>query len=329
MSTPSISTISYDHFVDDYLDLRLKMNHQPSSILAARKDLCIFSSYLHTINKTSFDGSTLLDFMGWLRQERKNCSGTINRKLSSIRMYIRHLALRNCTGASDLPVAFLPRARDPYSGPIQTLEFEEICKLLLAFNKDSVLGKRNFILFNLVYAIGLRISEAVGINLEDINIKKDLITIHGKGRKIRTIPLTDKVKEMLLDWIVIRKAVFNPNNNHALFLSKKGNRLSIRMAEHAFKETRDTMKELSIKKVVPHTLRHAFASHAIDGDADVLVLKTILGHASIKTTELYLHPSLITLRKAVADHVSTDILSELKINRKGVFKIQTRKNGTG
>ena len=324
MSTPLISTTDFDKYIEDYLELRLKMNHQPSSIIAARKDLNLFSLYLHEKKIAMFNGSTLLDFMSWLRTERKNCSGTINRKQSSLRMYIRHLALRDAPGAIELPVANLPRARDPYSGPVQTLEFEELCKLLTAFNKDSVIDKRNFTLFSLIYSIGLRISEALGINLEDIDMKKDLITIREKGRKVRIIPLTDHVKAMLLDWIVMRKALMNSNSNHALFLSKKGNRFSIRTAEQAFKQVRDSM-DLSIARVVPHTLRHAFASHAIDGEADVLVLKTILGHASIKTTELYLHPSIKTLRKAVTDHISAEILADLKRNRKGVFKIQRQK----
>jgi site-specific recombinase XerD len=68
---------------------------------------------------------------------------------------------------------------------------------------------------------------------------------------------------------------------------------------------------LSMDKVVPHTLRHAFASHAVDGGGDILVLKTILGHASIKTTELYVHPSMAVLRAAVNNHIAPDILSEL------------------
>jgi site-specific recombinase XerD len=325
MTTIAISRDDFDRNIDDYLDLRLKMNHQPSSVLAARKDLHVFSAYLQSKNIPSINGQTLLDFMSWLHTERKNCSGSINRKQSSIRMYIRHLALRGAQGANELPVAFLPRARDPYSGPVQTLEFEEVISILSAFNKDSVIDKRNFTLFSLIYALGLRLSEALGINLEDINVIKDLITIRGKGRKVRIIPLTDEVKNMLLDWIVMRKTILNSSSNHALFLSKKGKRLSPRMAEQAFKLVRDNMVNLTIARVVPHTLRHAFASHAIDGEADVLVLKTIMGHASIKTTEIYLHPSIKSLRKAVADHASSDILNELRENRIGVFKIQKRK----
>ena len=80
------------------------------------------------------------------------------------------------------------------------------------------------------------------------------------------------------------------------------------------------------EKITPHSLRHAFASHAVDGNADLLVLKTIMGHASIKTTEIYVHPSILTLRKAISDHIASDILTELKIKRKGVFRIQARKS---
>jgi site-specific recombinase XerD len=327
MKKPGIRIADYSTYIEDYLSLRLHMNHQESSIIAARKDLHMFLRYCSENDVACITGSTMLDYMAWLRNLRNNCSGTINRKLSSLRMYIRHLSLRGITEARSIPVKDVPRARDPYRGPIQTLEFKEIIKLLTSIDKKSVIGMRNYTLFSLIYALGLRLSEALNINLHDIDLKEKLLIIHGKGAKVRKLPITDQVERLLLDWIALRKALLNAQCEKALFLSKKGARLSLRMAEHAFSEIIKPLRPLSIERIVPHTLRHAFASHAIDGEADVLVLKNVLGHASIKTTELYLHPSILTLRKAVSDHIASDILAELKSHRKGVFRIQHRNTG--
>lgn len=327
MKSSGVRIADYKAHIEDYLSLRLFLNHQKSSVAAARKDLNMFLVYLRQSRTASITGSTMLDYMAWLRNTRKNCSGTINRKLSSLRMYIRHLTLRGINRAKDIPVNVVPRARDPYSGPIQTLEFKEIIQLLTIIDKSTVTGMRNYTLFSLIYALGLRLGEALNISLEDIDLKEKLLTIHGKGPKVRKIPITDIIEKLLLDWMVLRESLLNAKTDKALFLSTRGVRLSLRMAEHAFKCIRTRLGNLSIKRVVPHTLRHAFASHAIDDNADVLVLKTILGHASIKTTELYLHPSITTLRKAVADHIASDILAELKLKRKGVFRIQNRKTG--
>ena len=86
---------------------------------------------------------------------------------------------------------------------------------------------------------------------------------------------------------------------------------------------------MTVEHVVPHTLRHAFASHALESESDLLVLKATLGHASMKSTEIYLHPSLRLMLQSMNDHLASDILSELKIKERGIFKIQpSRKAST-
>jgi len=326
MSRKNVSVNNYARFIENYCSLRLYLQHQQSSVNAARKDLHMFLRYLREHNLTRFNSATILDYMAWLRNERHNCSGSINRKISSLKMYIRHLSMQGVPGAKEIPVSDIPRARDPYSGPVQVLEFNEIMTIFKSINTDTVIGLRNFTLFNLIYAVGLRLGEALRISLEDIYLKKKLLTIHGKGRKTRYIPITKVIEKLLLDWLVARNALYNADTCKALFVSKKGNPLSPRMAEQAFKRIVSQHTGLSIKKITPHSLRHAFASHAVDGNADLLVLKTIMGHASIKTTEIYIHPSLLTLRKAISDHIASDILTELKIKRKGVFRIQSQKS---
>ena len=103
----------------------------------------------------------------------------------------------------------------------------------------------------------------------------------------------------------------NADTLQSLFVSKKGNRLSTRTAQDNLKKIVEKAGPFSIDKVTPHSLRHAFATHAIEGEQDIFVLKAIMGHASTKSTEIYLHPSMKLLKKAVNEHIASEILNDL------------------
>lgn len=311
--------------IEDWSTLRAAMRHQESSIQAGRKDLGVFVRYCREKQVRRITGLTLINFFNYLRDARKNDSGAINRKRSTLRCYFEHLRLRQVPGADWFPVEHLPRARHAYKGPIQTLEYHEVMKLLASIDRSTVIGLRDFTIFSLLYAIGLRLGECLGLRMEDIDWKKEMLTINGKGRKVRYIPLTDKVANLLNAWLKNRRLFMNAKTSGYLFLSKKGNRLSLRTAEEHFQEIVNKAGPLTMKKVTPHSLRHAFASHAVEGNADLLVLKTILGHASMKTTELYVHPSVNSLRKVLNNHLSSDILSAIRCRGIGVFRFSAGK----
>ena len=235
----------------------------------------------------------------------------LTEKSHRFRSYIKYLRFRQVDGADDLPVEYLSRARQPYTGPYQTLSAEEVKQLLSSIDCCSILGYRDYLLYSLLYRLGLRIGEALAIDLEDIDLEKQIITIHGKGRRQRVLPLISDVEEMIRSWLLMRTKVFGAQEQKALFVSKKGNRLSARTAQENLQKIVAQAGPFSIKKITPHSLRHAFATHAIEGDADLIVLKAVMGHASIHSTQIYIHPSLDTLRKAVNDHIAADILSDL------------------
>lgn len=323
----TIAVSDFDACIDDYLHLRMCMNHQPSSVNSTLKDLTLFSRYCRDTGIGHISGQTMIDFMKYLREERGNCSGTINRKQSSLKTYFTHLKLRQVKGADKVPFQYMTRARDPYRGPVKTLEFEEVIHLLQSIDKSNILGLRNFTLFSLIYALGLRLGEAIAINVTDIDFTNGIVHIYGKGRRERDVPLTKPVLKLLKIWLEARCRMLNAFAEKAFFLSKKGNRLSPRTAEDNFQKIVKRSGPFSIDHVTPHTLRHAFASHAVDGNCDMLVLKTILGHASLKTTELYIHPSIKTLRAAINKHVASDILEQLSTRRIGVFRMQKYKKG--
>jgi len=311
--------------VDTWLNLKLDMYHQQSSVESSRKDLNVFFTFCNEKSIKTIYGITLLNFFSWLRTQRKNGSGAINRKASTLKMFIRHLALLDVPGAKEMPLDFIPRAREPYAGPVKTLGFEEVKCLLHCIDTSSVIGYRDFTLFNLIYCLGLRLSEALNVDMKDIDWKQKTILIHGKGRKERLLPIVDPLLNILRRYHELRGDLLNAEINDAFFMSKKGNRLSLRTAEENFQKLVLKAGPFSIVKVTPHTLRHCFASHALETEGqDVVIIKAILGHASLKTTEIYLHPSFNLLEKAINDHIASDILKEIRGKPRRIHRIQRR-----
>lgn len=307
----SISVDDFDAYIEDWIKILKKLGHQPSGLESNQRDIKVLSSYLHDKHISEITGEVILDFITYLCDVRHNDAAAINRKMSSIKSYLRHLHFRRVEGAAKFPIEYLPRAREPYSGPIQALEPEEVKKLLGCIDKNSVLGFRDFLLYSLLYRLGLRLGEVLSINLEDIDFETQILTIHGKGRRERKLPLVSNLPALIEKWLLLRQMLYGAKDSVALFISKKGNRLAQRTAQENFQKIVKTVSPLSLDKVTPHSLRHAFASHAIDGEADLIVLKAVLGHASLKSTEHYIHPSMKVLQKAVNKHISSQILSEL------------------
>ena len=218
----------------------------------------------------------------------------------------------------------MPRARELYTGPVKALEPDEVSRLLVSIDKDSILGFRDFFLYSMLYRLGLRIGEAISINIKDIDFEKQILNIHGKGRRERKLPLLPDLMDILEKWLVYRTRLYGANQLDALFISKKGNRLSIRTAQDNFQKIVTKAGPFSIDKVTPHSMRHAFATHAIEGEQDIFVLKAILGHASTKSTEIYLHPSMRVLRKAVNNHIASEILADLITAKNAALRVHQR-----
>jgi site-specific recombinase XerD len=330
MKTPKayVTLKDFKAHIESWCTLRQTMQHQASSIEASRKDLGVFITFCKEKNIRRITGLTLVNFFSWVRNSRHNCSGSINRKRSTLRCYFQHLRLKQVKGARDFPIEQLPRARQPYSGPVTTLEPKEILRLLNFIDRTTAIGLRDFTLFSLLYALGLRLGEALAIQLSDIDWDNSMLTVHGKGRKIRKLPLTDKVKKLIKDWIYYRGVLRNADSSEWLFLSRKGNRLSHRTAEEHFAAIVKAAGPFSINRVTPHSLRHAFASHAVDGNADILVVKAIMGHATLRTTEIYLHPSKATLHKAVNNHLANDLLQKVMKTYRENIRVNHRKTGS-
>jgi site-specific recombinase XerD len=312
MPNAAILTSDFSSRIADYLDLTVNVfNYRPSGRAAVRRDLELLARFARDRGHDTVTGDTILEFLAHLRTDRSNSSASLNRKISSIRTYVRHLRFRQVTGAAELPVECLQRAREPYCGPVQVLTPDEVRRLIASVDRGSMLGVRDHLLFWMLYRLGLRLGEALAVDLTDVDLEQEVLTIHGKGRRERTLPLVPDLADLVKDWLLLRARLMGARRETALFLSKKGHRLSPRTAQESFQKTVAQAGPLSVAKVTPHGLRHAFASHALEGNADLVVLKAVLGHARMESTHLYLHPSMRLLRKAVNDHLASEILATL------------------
>jgi integrase/recombinase XerD len=237
---------------------------------------------------------------GLARPPRPLRPSSHRRKAASIRAFYRfafaeELIGRDIAGLLDLP---RPARRLP-----DTLDVAQVEALLAAPDVDSPRGVRDRALLELLYASGLRISEALGLDRQDLSLDGGFVRVIGKGDKERMVPVGDVALDALERYIeTVRPGWIGSDNGLArggpLFVSTRGRRLG-RMAAWRTVQSAAASAELT-GRVTPHTLRHSFATHLLEGGADLRVVQELLGHASITTTQLYTHLTGERIRQVYA-----------------------------
>ena len=326
---PSVTLKDFDTHIDDWIDLSVNVtNHQASGLKSREYDLRLCVAYLRQNKVVDITPWLLMNYLKYARHDRANSPATCNRKRASLRAYLRHLRLRGVPGAMVFPVEAIPPFCVPYQGQLFNLEPAEIIRLLGSVDTDSLHGKRDRVIMTLLYKGALRVGELAAIDIDDIDCDKACMSVHGKGRKQRLLPLDDDMVALLKDWLVLRKEYAGATRCSALFLSQKGQRLSVRTIQDNFKKLVDSLPRFSVDRVTPHALRHAFASHSMEldvSDRQLVLLKTYLGHALLKSTLIYARPSMKVLRRAINDHIASDILSDINWLNKAPPRIHQRR----
>jgi len=312
----TIAREDFEAYIDDWIDLSVNVtNHQASGLKSREYDLRLCVDFLRENKIEQITPSLLMDYLKYARQQRNNSPGTCNRKRASLRAYIRHLRLRGARGAMAFPVEAIPPFCVPYQGQQFNMEPAEVIRLLDALDVDSLHGKRDRVVMTLLYKSALRVGELAAIDVADIDFERGCMTVHGKGRKERDMPLDADMAALLREWLLVRKAYAGATRSSALFLSQKGRRLAVRTIQDNFKKLVDSLPRFSIKQVTPHAMRHAFASHSLLNDASdrqLVLLKSYLGHSLFKSTLIYARPSMTVLRRAMTEHVASEILADIR-----------------
>jgi integrase/recombinase XerD len=208
------------------------------------------------------------------------------RIVSGIRSFYKYLLLENEISHDPTTLLEAPRAKRKLP---QVLSVPEIDALIGAVDRSKAEGERNVALLETLYSCGLRVSELITLKISDLHLKEDYIRIIGKGNKQRLVPLGKTAKKHIRLYLEqVRPAVpVKKGSEDVLFLNRRGTGLS---RIYIFMLIKDLAIKAGVNKVIsPHTFRHSFATHLIDGGADLRAIQEMLGHESITTTEIYTH----------------------------------------
>ena len=273
-----------------FLDfLKYEKNASPHTISGYRRDLLQFKNYLKNknLNWEQADNIVIRGFLAIL-YEKKVKKSTSGRKLAAIRSFYKFCVQRKWM--ADNPANIVSTPKQEKTVPSFLTE-EEMAEFLDFPCSGKVLDLRDKAMLELLYASGIRVSELVGLNLEDLNYDERLIRVKGKGKKERMIPFGKNAEESLQIYIS-RRMMINKGkiDEEALFLNYRGQRLSTRSVERTvdFYIQRSAVR----RKISPHSLRHSFASHLLSRGADLRVIQELLGHESLATTQKYTHMDL-------------------------------------
>lgn len=296
----SVSTVSFFQHVDSFVDYRKTIYEISDQTIRSNSiDLRLFEDFVKQRNYQQITGPAVMDFQYYLKKERKNSGPSINRKIFTLKSYANFLKLDQVHNADKLPFRDVLKIRGGYRNRPNALTKQHLKTFFQAIDRTTFIGIRDYAVYALMYNLGLRIGEVHSLNLEDVDLKNNNITVIGKGKRQRTLPLNDEVVQVLSEWLAVRHNFINSDKTNALFISKKGNPLAIRTMEDNFQKILEKV-HLNVQfKVTCHTLRHSFASHLNDNDTDVLVIQSLLGHSSPKSSQIYIHPSKQRVREAL------------------------------
>lgn len=235
------------------------------------------------------------DFLKYLREKKKMAQSSIARCVSSIRGFYKFLLSEELIQASPLDDLRTPKITKKLP---DVLEIEEIKKIIEAAEPITPLGIRDRAMLELIYAAGLRISELLNLKISDVFIQDEFLRCVGKGNKVRIVPIGSYAKQAITIYLMNSRATLKKGKDtEILFLNTRGGKLS-RMG--AWKIIEKYVRKAGItKKVTPHTFRHSFATHLLEGGCDLRALQEMLGHASITTTQIYTHIDREKLRQAI------------------------------
>lgn len=260
--------------------LEIEKDSSKHTLRAYRKDLDLFSTYI----KKKPDEIDLIDVRGFIAQQIKNGLNktTSSRRLATVRSFINFLYREGYIKSNPARLVSSPKKLNFLP---KFLSVDDVFSLIEKPEGIGPIPSRDRAILELLYSSGLRVSEIVGLNVDDINTREGLVKIRGKGKKERIVPIgskaIDAIKSYMVEKILLKK------KDKAMFLNRSDTRLSERgMRRIVVKYAR----MIGINSPIgPHTLRHTFASHLLQAGADLRVIQELLGHSSLSTTQKYTH----------------------------------------
>ena len=289
-----------EELVDRFLDaIWMERGLSQNTLGAYRADLMTLARGLSTDSK-SIDMADKADLLAFIAHRVENGAKprSTARQLSSFRRFFRYImreGLRDNDPTTDIEMPRIGRSLP------KTLSEEEVEALLNAPNTDEPLGHRDRAMLELLYATGLRVSELINLKQSQINFNQGVLRIVGKGDRERLIPLGEEAQRWLKNFIDgPRMEILLERQTDYLFPTRRGDRMTRQAFWHIIK--RYAKKGGIRKKMSPHSLRHAFATHLLNRGADLRVVQLLLGHSDLSTTQIYTHVARERLKDLHGEH---------------------------
>ena len=279
--------------------LEFQKGASEATVQAYALDILEFETYLHSLGATLERPSEITRQMvqGFSASLfRKNLArSSTARKLSALRSLFRHLHRLHKIESDPCAGVRNPKQDQRHPAILNVDQAFALLEDTPLKTPEDIFHLRDMALLELLYGSGLRISEALGLNVNDIRQGTKHIVVMGKGSKERQVPLSDTCLAALSRWISARNGVPPAHGERALFLGRRGKRLDRRQAARILEEK--AVSSGIVQHVSPHDLRHSFATHMLEGGADLRAVQELLGHSRISTTQRYTHLDLAALTR--------------------------------
>ena len=273
--------------------LKYQKNYSDYTIQNYERDILEFFGYLdqESLEYQSVVYSDLRFFLMYLKDKKKDKNSSIDRKLSSLRGFYQYLANEGVVSSNVFSLLSGPKKEKKLP---RYFEYNELETLFDACDLSTPLGQRDRLILEMLYATGVRVGELVSIKVSDINQSSRTILILGKGNKERIVPYGEYCEEILKMYLKDGYLSLNTKNSPFLFLNYHGGELTERGVRYLLEEI---IKRTSIQKnISPHMIRHSFATHLLNQGCDLMSVQKLLGHESIKATQIYTHVTTDRLR---------------------------------
>lgn len=288
-----------DELIERFLRYIYRKNSQSTKTVETyRRDLVQFKQYLEAEDIHSFEEVDRLVFMNFLTKIRILEDGnlaknsTMARKISTCRSFYKYL--NEYIGINHNPMQSIKSPKNKRKLP-DFLFLSEIENFLDTYDEEDPIQYRDKVMFTLLYACGLRVSELVSLTWKDINLNERILRILGKGSKERIVPFFQGFEKELIKYKLFYYEKYSHNDKH-VFVSKKGKGLSVRGVQFLMqKHAEDIGMNMDVH---PHMFRHSFATHLLDNGADIRIVQELLGHSSLSTTQIYTHVSTQKVKEA-------------------------------
>jgi integrase/recombinase XerD len=266
-----------------------------NTIESYSRDLTKYLVFVEEKKRKHFMDCSRLDLLLFLSAEQKNglCSRSLSRMLSSIKTFYSFLVSENILDRHPFQDVQNPRIEQKLPN---VLNRDEVVALINAPDTDKPIGLRDRTFLEVLYATGLRVSELISLTTESINLQAGFLIVVGKGSKERVVPFGEEASAWLKKYIVeSRPRILSGCLNSYMFVNRSGGRISRQGLWKIIKKY--CLKAGITKQISPHTLRHSFATHILEGGADLRSIQMMLGHSDISTTQIYTHIANEALKK--------------------------------